>query len=77
MAGRRVIVAVDRKQVHDLDGLLKRLETLGFELDDHDTLLELTHIVGYYDGDLSALVSDGITARESEWKGQMESGDAT
>ncbi len=78
MSERRVIVTVKREKVPDLDKLLGELERSGFhaekevkELEEQDTILDLTQIVGGYDGDIRRLNSDGVTAEEEGRMGEM------
>jgi hypothetical protein len=73
---KRVIVTVDRERVPQLDQLLTRLKREGLQVDKLDTALDITHIVGRYDGDIERLNSDGVVAEPEEWMDETEHGES-
>ena len=67
MSGKRVIVTVDRRKVHQIDDEVERLKRDGLEVEKLHTTLDVTHIVGRYDGDIRQLNSDGVVAEREGW----------
>jgi hypothetical protein len=67
MGQKRVIVTVDRRKIDKMDEVLQRLRQRGLQVDQLDTVLDVTQIVGRYDGDLKQLNSDGVVAELEGW----------
>jgi hypothetical protein len=71
MSGKRVIVTVDRRNVRQLEDELARLKRAGLQVEQLDTVLGVTYIVGRYDGDIRQLNGDGVVAETEGWMTQM------
>jgi hypothetical protein len=71
MSGTRVLVTVDRQKIREIDDVLARLKRDGLEVEQTNTVLGVTHIVGSYDGDIQRLNSEGVVAEREGWKSEI------
>jgi hypothetical protein len=71
MSEKSVIVTVDRKKVPQLDDVLARLKREGLEVDRVDTVLDVTHIIGRYRGDVQQLNTHGVVAEHQGWSNEV------
>lgn len=67
MVGKRVIVTVDGKKAGQLDDVMAQLRQSGLEVEELNTTLGVTHIVGRFDGDHNQLNREGVVAEPEGW----------
>lgn len=67
MADQRVIVTVDGQKARKLEDELARLKRQGLQIEQLQTTLGVTHIVGRFQGSHEELNSEGVVAEPEGW----------